>query len=195
MKINTIAIIGAIIALIGLAFPWWTITFSMSPGIEVTPGMTFSYSTSIYPYQTTTTAYGATTIGQMNLWYGWTAFTLLLLGALLAIAFSLIPEARLTLALSGILAALSVIVFAAGVQNDVSTTSDIPGVGLFSNGSISYLGVSYNYTTYLSVGFWLAVIGATVMLVASLWKPKAAEPTAVPPPAPAQQEQVSTPQS
>lgn len=195
MKINIIGIIGAIIALIGLAFPWWTITFSMSPGIAVMQGMTFSYSTSIYPYQTTTTAYGATTIGQMNLWYGWTAFTLLLLGAILAIAFSLIPKARLTLAPGGILAALSVIVFAAGVQNDISTTSDISGAGLFSSGSISYLGISYNYTTYLSIGFWLALIGAIVMLVASLRKTKTTAPTAVTQPAPAQQEQVSTPPS
>jgi hypothetical protein len=195
LKINTIAIIGAIIALIGLAFPWWTITFSMSPGIAVMPDMTFSYSTSIYPYQTTTSAYGATMIGPMNPWYGWTAFTLLLLGAILAIAFSLIPKARLIIALGGILAALSVIVFAAGVQNDISTTSDISGVGLFSSGSFSYFGVSYNYTTYLSIGFWLALTGAIVMLVSSLRKPKTTAPTAVTQPAPAQQEQLSSPSS
>jgi hypothetical protein len=195
LRINIISIIGAVIALIGLVLPWWTITYSVSPGISVEPGMIYSYSASIYTYQTTASGYGTTVTGQMNLWYGWAAFALLALGALAGIAFSFIPRARAILALGGALALLSVIVFAAGLQNDLSTTSGLSGIGLFSSGTTSVLGVSYSYTTYLSIGFWLALVGAIVMLVASLRKPKATAPTAVPPPTPAQQEQASTPTS
>jgi hypothetical protein len=193
LRINIISIIGAVIALIGLVLPWWTITYSLSSGISVEPGMIYSYSASIYTYQTTATGYGTTVTGQMNLWYGWAAFTLLTLGALLGIAFSLIPKARALLALGGALALLSVIVFAAGLQNDLSTTSGLSGIGLLSSGTTSVLGVSYSYTTYLSIGFWLALVGAIVMLIASLRKPKTTAPTTVPPPTPAQQEQASTP--
>jgi phosphoglycerol transferase MdoB-like AlkP superfamily enzyme len=193
LRINIISIIGAVIALIGLALPWWTITYTVSPGISIGPGMISSYSASIYTYQTTSSGYGYTVTGQMDLWYGWAAFTLLVLGALLAIAFSLIPRARALLALGGALSLLSVIVFAAGLQNDLSTTSGLSGIGLLSSGTTSVLGVSYNYTTYLSIGFWLTLVGAIVMLVASLRKPKTTAPTAVPPP-PTQQEP-STPPS
>jgi phosphoglycerol transferase MdoB-like AlkP superfamily enzyme len=194
LRINIISIIGAVIALIGLVLPWWTITYSVEPGIMIPTGTITSYSASIYTYQTTATSYGTTVTGQMNLWYGWAAFTLLMLGALVGIAFSLIPRARALLAIGGALALLSVIVFAAGLQNDLSTTSGLSGIGLLSSGTTSVLGVSYNYTTYLTFGFWLALVGAIVMLFASLRKPKTTAPTTTPPPPqPAQQEPSTTP--
>jgi hypothetical protein len=182
LKINVIGIIGAIIALIGLALPWWTMTFSM------TAGMNLSYSASIYLYQTTASGIGTSVTGQMNLWYGWVAFVLLMLGALFGIAGSLIP-ARVILALGGILALLSTVVFAAGLQNDLSSTSGLSSIGMFSSGSF----FEYSYATYLSFGFWLALIGAIVILVASLKKPKVTRPTVTPPSPPAQEEAVTSP--
>ena len=182
MKINIIGIIGAVIALIGLALPWWTMTFS------ATAGMNFSYSASIYLYQTTASGIGTTITGQMDLWYGWVAFALLVLGAFFGIAGSLI-RARLILVIGGILALLSIIVFAAGLQNDLSSTGSLSGIGLFSSGS----SLGYNYTTYLSFGFWLALVGAIVMLSALVKKPKAAAPTVVPPTPPAQEKASTSP--
>jgi hypothetical protein len=182
LKINIIGIIGAVIAVIGLALPWWTMTFS------VTAGMNLSYSASIYLYQTTASGIGTSVTGQMNLWYGWVAFVLLVLGALFGIAGSLIP-ARVILVLGGILALLSTIVFATGLQNDLSSTSNLSSIGLFSSGS--FLGTSY--TTYLSFGFWLALIGAIMILASSLKKPVATVPTVMPPPPPAQEKPITSP--
>jgi hypothetical protein len=169
-----IGIIGAIIALIGLALPWWT--YVQTP----------SYSYSIYLYQTTAHIGGASVIGPMNLWYGWVAFVLLVLGALFGIAGSLI-QARAILVIGGILPLLSVIIFAAGLQNQLSSTSGGSGIGLFSTGSFFV----YSYTTYLSFGFWFALIGAIVMLAALLKKPKAAPQTVIPP-APPEPEKAGT---
>jgi hypothetical protein len=175
--------IGAIIALIGLALPWWTVTFS------VYAGMNLSYSTSIYLYQTTASGMGTFVTGQMNLWYGWVAFVLLVLGALFGIAFSVIPKAGLILVVGGILSLLSAIVFAAGLQNDLSGTSGVSGIGLFSSGSF----FAQSYITYLSFGFWLALIGAIVMLAAPLKKTKTTAPTVIPPPPPAQEKASASP--
>jgi hypothetical protein len=182
LKINIIGIIGAIIALIGLVLPWWTMTFSVTTGINL------SYSASIYLYQTTASGIGTSVTGPMNLWYGWVAFILLVLGIFFGIAGSLIP-ARVILVISVILALLSIIVFAAGLQSNLSSTTGLSGIGLFSSGSF----FGYSYMTYLSFGFWFALIGAIVMLAASLKKPKAVSPTVIPPPPPAQEEAGTSP--
>jgi hypothetical protein len=178
LKINIIAIIGAVIALIGLVLPWWTMSLS---GSSLIPPITLQYSASIYLYQTTASGVGTSVTGPMNFWYGWVAFILLVLGALFGLAGGMLP-ARAILVIGGILALLSVIIFAAGLQNDLTRTSSLSGIGLFSSGS--FLG--YSYTSYLSFGFWLALIGAILMLTALLKKSKAGPPTVVPP---AQQEQ------
>jgi hypothetical protein len=185
LKINIISIIGAIIALIGIVLPWWTMNVTV-----VATGVNLPYSRSIYLYQTTTTVSGTTVTGQTSLWYGWAAFVFLVLGALVGIAFSFIQRARIMVAMGGILTLLSVTVFAVGLQKDVSTSTIYPpGAGLFSSGNF----FGSNFTTYLSFGFWLALVGAIVMLVASLRKPKTTTPTAIPPPTPAQQEPSTTP--
>jgi hypothetical protein len=188
LKINVIGIIGAIIALIGLVLPWWTITLSIS-----SPQTDFSYSATIYLYQTTATGIGTSVTGPMNLWYGWVAFILLVLGALFGIAGSLIQE-RFMLLVGAILALLSIIVFAAGLQNDISSTSSLSGAGLLSSGTFS-IGIfsGYGYVTYLSFGFWLALIGAIVMLAASLRKLTPISPTVIPPPPPAQEKAGTSP--
>lgn len=178
MKLNIIGIIGAIIALIGLVLPWWTMTFSVSAGINV------SYSASIYLYQTTASGVGVSVTGEMNLWYGWVAFALLVLGALFGIAGGIIPKARMILAIGGVLALLSVIIFAVGLQNDLSSTPALSGVGLFSSGSFSGFGTSYSYMTYLSFGFWLALVGSIIMVAASFKKLKTIPPAEAPPPPP-----------
>jgi hypothetical protein len=95
------------------------------------------------------------------------------------------------LVLGGILALLSTIVFAAGLQNDFSSTSSLSGLGLFSSGS----SFPYSYTTYLSFGFWLALAGAIVILAASLKKPTETPQTVTPPPPPQEKPIVSPSQT
>jgi predicted lysophospholipase L1 biosynthesis ABC-type transport system permease subunit len=186
LKPNIIGIVGAIISFVSLAVPWWTTTMSVNPSV-----MGFSRSVSIYPYQASVSSGGASTTVQLNTWYGWVAFALIVVGGLLGLAGSLMRGARVILAAGGVLALFSIVVFAAGLQDDLSNKTVVPGwpaVGLFSIGNLG----GSSYTAYLSFGFWLALVGAIVMVAASLRKPQAggvspatpapAPPT--PPPAP-----------
>ena len=175
MKPNIIGIVGVMIAFISLVLPWWTMTMSVS-------AMSYSYSASIYTYQGTTVIAADTSLAaQLDLWYGWAALALIVVGGLLGIAGSLIQGARTILAAGTVLSLLSIIVFAAGLQNELSNTlvgAGWPALGLFSSVTLS----RFNYTTYLSFGFWLALAGAIIMLAASLRKPHA---VSVAPPTPA----------
>jgi hypothetical protein len=164
LKINYIGIVGGIIAFISLALPWWTMSFSMS---------SMSMSLQVYPFQATTEGVTAT----LNLWYGWVALTFVVIGGLLGIIGSLIEKGKLPLLGGGILALLSIIVFAAGLQMDISgALSGFTSIGLFSSGS--YLGASYS--TYLSYGFWLALVSAIIMLVAAMRTTPKTAPKTVP---------------
>jgi hypothetical protein len=121
----------------------------------------------------------------MNLWYAWTALAVIIIGGVLGILGSLMESTRLVLLVGAMLTLLSVVIFAVGLQNQLSYLgssfwgSTLPGgptVGLFSSGS--YVGV--DYTTYLSFGFWLALIGAILMLVACRRRPVTTIPTVQP---------------
>jgi hypothetical protein len=99
----------------------------------------------------------------------------------LGIVGSLIRRTRMILVAGG-LVLLSVIVFAAGLRDELSKSALITGypiVGLFSSGIVARY---FNYTTYLSFGFWLALLAAIVMLTASGRKSKMSAPPAVPQP-------------
>lgn len=159
MKPRYLGIIGAIIAFISYALPWWTTTVSLGA----------SYS--LYVNEA-----AATFPASMSLWYAWTALAVIVIGAVLAILGSLVESTRLILLVGAVLTLLSVVIFAVGLQNQLSnlgssfwglTLPGGPAVGLFSSGS--YSGV--DYTTYLSFGFWLALIGAILMLVACRKRP------------------------
>jgi hypothetical protein len=125
----------------------------------------------------------AVTAASMNLWFSWTALALVVIGGLLSLAGSVITvKRRILLALGGTLVSLSIIVFAAGLQNQISSWS--VGEGLFSIGSYwSPLGPS-SYASYLSFGFWLALVAAIMMFAALMRKPSKAIPPPPPPPPP-----------
>jgi hypothetical protein len=174
LKPRYLGIIGAIIVLISLALPWWTMTMSSS-----VLGTTYSVSLSVYTYQATATEMGRSVAVSIDLWYAWTALALVIVSAALGILGSIIQSTRLVLLVGAVLALMAVMIFAAGLQSQVSAQGPLPGgptVGLFSSGS--FLGV--NYTTYLSFGFWLALVGAILMLVACRKAPVATAPIAQP---------------
>jgi hypothetical protein len=177
MKPNIIGIVGGIIALVSLALPWWTMTMS-GTGM----GTGYSAELSIYPYQVTASSGGMSMSATLDIWYGWVAFALVVVGGLLGIMASAIKSARMILAAGGVLALLSAVVFALGLQSELtkSVVQGWPVVGLFSSGSLGYA----NYMTYLSFGFWLALIAGIIMLVAMRKKPEVIAPAPVPPPPP-----------
>lgn len=188
MRPNYIGIIGGILAFISLALPWWTMTISSGA-----MGITVSGDVSIYPYRASVSALGMAMDIPMEIWFGWIALALIILGGILGLVGSIIPtRGKMVLALGGVFALLSIIVFAVGLQTELSKgfgipgTVTFPGIGLFSSGSfdiVSYgeITVTLSYSTYLSFGFWLALIAAIIMFVAMK---KAAEAGPITPMAP-----------
>jgi hypothetical protein len=184
LKPNYLGIIGGILAFIALVLPWWVMSISSS-----VMGTAFSGELSVNLYQATATVMGISTTVSLNLWFGWTALVFVVIGGLLGLAGSLITSGRrMVLALGGILVLLSIIVFAAGLQNQISSgslaTGYPTGAGLFSGGSYTYLGTSINYSTYLSFGFWLPLVAAIIMFAALTRKPAEAIPSSQPSPPP-----------
>ena len=147
-------------------------------------GIKISADVSVYPYQTSSSAIGASQTVTMELWYGWAAFTLIVIAGIAGIVGSVIvgKTGKIILIVAGILALLSIIIFAAGLQSELSKAppvSGFPEVGLFSSGSWSFMGVSMDYSSYLTFGFWLALIAAILAFISLLKHPMA--PPVAPP--------------
>ena len=168
MKINFVGLIGGILAFISLVLSWWNLILSFNG---------FSTDISMYPYQISGITFNT------NFWYGWAALALIIVAGVLGILASIVIKGKLVLIGAGAIALLAIIIFAVGLQMDLPQLSyelGITDLGLFSSGSFGDLEVSWNYSAYLSFGFWLALISAIIMLVASLMKE--GKPAAVQPP-------------
>lgn len=180
MKLNIIGVIGGILAFVSLALPWWALSISSS-----IMGMGFSMDFSVYPYQATVSGLGMSEAADLGIWYGYVALALVLTGGVIGIIASVkINKAKLV-AIGGVLALLAIIIFAVGLQLELSSSppaEDLPAVGLLGGGSMDYEGTAVNYSAYLSFGFWIALVAAILMFVASMKKP--AEDAAYPPPPP-----------
>ncbi len=150
-------------------------------------GIKVSSDVSIYPHQATASAMGTSATVAVDLWFGQAALALIVIAGIAAIVGSLIigKTGKMILTVAGILALLSIIIFAAGLQGELSKAppvSGFPEVGLFSSGSWSFIGgASMNYQSYLSFGFWLALIAAIIAFI-SLGKHPTVPPEAPPTP-------------
>jgi hypothetical protein len=172
LKPNIIGIVGGVLAFVSLALPWWTMSVS-SLGI--------SLDVSVYPYMASMSGLD---VSGISLWYGWVALALIIVGGLVGIVGS-VKSGRKLLVVGGALALVSIIIFAVGLQLDflsMPSTGDTPALALFGGSSISVSGYDISYFEYLSFGFWIALVAAIVMFVASRKKP--AEVAAFPPPPP-----------
>lgn len=165
MKINYIGSVAAIIALISLVLPWWTMTISATIGHETATGDLL-----IYLYKVTISG----TEVSMNLWFGTAALILLVIGGITGIVGSVIivKKGKILLVVTGALALLSIIIFAIGLQNELSKAPPIPDfplIGLFSSGTFTYVDETpMQYFTYLTLGFWLALVAAILAFVSML---------------------------
>ena len=154
-------------------------------------GMTVGVDVLVYPYEVKMSAMGVSASVPMDLWYANAALALIIIASVAGIVGSLIvgKNGKMILVVAGILALLSIIIFAVGLQGELSnlTAVGLPEVGLFSSGTWSFMGASLNYSTYLSFGFWLALVAAIIAFISSGKHPMAplpappATPTAVPP--------------
>jgi hypothetical protein len=156
MARNSWGIIGCIIGFIGLALPWWTLDFK-STGV--------TSNVSMYLYQSTTSGGGSQSFSFPVDWYNWTALGLLLVGCIITLWASVFTEnGRMMLLGGGVMALLSLVVFAAGLQASFSggEVGILRGIGLFSSGSI---GGSVKFSSYLTFGFWLATAAMFFMML------------------------------
>ncbi|MEM2971204.1 MAG: hypothetical protein QW270_02110 [Candidatus Bathyarchaeia archaeon] len=100
MKPNYIGIIGGILAFVSLALPWWTMTMS-----STFMGITYSVDVSVYPYQAKASAMGVSATVAMELWFGWAALALIILGGILGIVGSVMPaKGKTVIVIGGVLA-------------------------------------------------------------------------------------------
>jgi hypothetical protein len=173
LKLNFIGIIGGILGFVSLALPWWTITASYGA---------FSTDISVYLYQAT--YLGRSMSIPNEFWYAWAALALVLVGSVLALTGSVITaKRRVLLSLGGVLVLVGVVLFPIALQLNIPNAAVLlgadapPGLGVFSSGSYSLGPFSANYVTYLTLGFWIALVGCILMFVAASRKVPA-EPTA-----------------
>jgi hypothetical protein len=166
LKINYIGVIAGILAFLSLAFPWWVMSMSAT-ALEIT----ISGEISMFLYQTTSSVMGMSQTVMMDLWFCWVALALIVMSGVAGIAGSVLigEKGKRILLIAGILALLSIIIFAVGLQNELAKAppvSGFPSVGLFSSGSFNYMeGISMQYLSYLTIGFWLALVAAIMALV------------------------------
>ncbi len=176
VKQNIIGIIGAILGFISLALPWWTVSMSAS-------SYGYSYSLDVSAYLFQVTALGQSAALGSEYWFGWVALALVIVGSIVTLVGSIAAKRRSLIAIGGVLALVGVIVFPLGLQLNIASalggTSSAPsGIGVFSSGS--YSGASYS--SYLTFGFWIALVAAIMMLVATKRKPAVTIPLPPPPP-------------
>ena len=156
LKINYIGIIAAILAFVSIALPWWTWTATG-----------FDASVNLYQAQATS---GGMTIDltnppagkAMNIWYSWTGLALIVISGVLLIAGSVTSMGKKLLLGGSVLALLAIIIFAVGLQMDLTNVSD-GNVGLFSAPTGS--------SAYLTMGFWIALVSAILGFVAIKMQP------------------------
>jgi len=153
---NALGIVAAIIAFVSLVpfepyLAWWSASG---------PGGTLS----LFPWGIS----GAGMAVPSEYWWGYTAMVFIGLAGVLGLVGSVIGKpGKGLLAVAGLLGLLSVIVFVAGFINAMGGTQLL----FYSSGGVS---------AYLYGGFWLALIAAILLFVASARHPKA--PSAAPAP-------------
>jgi hypothetical protein len=159
-KLNYVGILGGILALASLVMPWWTATATV-PVIGLGNSTAIDFPLYLYKASANVLA-NPPRIVTLDLWFCWAALALAALAALWAIVGSAVSgRGKWMLVIGGVVALISIIVFGVGLQDELSRTGS--GLDLFKMVSSSWGTI----TTYLSFGFWAALIAAATMLGAA----------------------------
>lgn len=164
LKPDVASIVGGLLAMSSLAFPWWTVSV-----VFQLMGMDGLGYMSLYLYRADTSALGWSGSSHLNLWFGWITLALVVSASFLGILGGLLRRTRMIL-IGGSCAIASMMVFVAALQNELLNGPIVPWgfivTGVFSSATIDqgYLS-SVSYTAYLSFGFWIALAAAVILLV------------------------------
>ena len=164
MKVNIIGVASAIIALASLALPWWTMTISLLK----TP-----FSWDMYTWGVGSPTEGDALLFDFADSYGYAALAFIVVGAILRLAGSVTVRRRgwTILATSGILIILAAVIFVAGLAADPALADATPSIGIFESKEVTILEFSYSISTYLHIGFLLAIIAAILASISLLRHP------------------------
>lgn len=158
--------LGAVIAFLCIALPWWTYSESGISWLGV-----LDMKLTIYLYQATMTRHDVFSI--VNIWYASVALVLILIGGVLGIigSFARGAQARNSVTAGGLLTILSVQVFVVGFQYELyNFPPTIIENGVPVTSLPFYSGFAFPFadvTCYLSFGFWFALVAGIIMLVAA----------------------------
>ena len=163
MKVNVIGVASVIIALVSLALPWWTMTLSL---LE-TP-----LSWDVYTWVVRSPTEGDLLFDFADS-YRYAALSFIVVGAILGLAGSVTVGRRgwTVLATSGILIILAAVIFVAGLATDPALAGATPPIGIFESKEVRILGFSYSISTYLHIGFFLAITAAILASISLLRHP------------------------
>lgn len=159
LKPNFVGIVGGIIAFISIALPWWTMTQTSNLF-----GTTISMSVNLYLYRVNATLFDFE-VGA-KLWFGWTAFALMLACGILGIIGSIRRNSDILFAAAAS-AMSSIAIFTVGLLKELP---EMPFMqespkALFYFGT--YGNSPFSFSIYLSFGFWLALTACIIMVITS----------------------------
>jgi hypothetical protein len=161
-KLNNLGILGAIVAFTSLVMPWWNMTASV-PIVGLGNSTAIDFPLYLYSNSTRLFTNPPSQVISLNLWFCWVTLALAALAGILAIVGSMIiGKGNRILLIGGVIGLLSIVVFAIGLYIELSTTGS--GLDLFKTAS----GTWGTLATYLSFGFWAALVAAVTMLVAAM---------------------------
>jgi len=161
-KLNYLGILGAIVAFASLVMPWWNMTASV-PIVGLGNSTAIDFPLYLYSTSASMLANPPSQVISLNLWFCWVTLALVALAGILAIVGSIIiGKGNRILLIGGVIGLLSIVVFAVGLQIELSNAGS--GLDLFKTAS----GTWGTLATYLSFGFWGALVAAVTMLVAAM---------------------------
>jgi hypothetical protein len=168
MKVNVIGVASAIIAFASLALPWWTMTISL---LE-TP---LSWNMYTWGVRSPTEIVGDSLLFDFADWYRYAALAFIVVGVILGLVGSVTVGRRgwNILATSGISMILAAIIFVAGLATDPALADATPPIGIFESKEVTILEFSYSISTYLHIGFFLAITAAILASISLLRHPAA----------------------
>lgn len=172
MKINYLALVAAILAIAGLALPWFTFTMT-APYDNINAAFT------VYLYQIQGTINGVSATAFANVWFvfGGLALAAVTVVCCFAGAFLAGRKGQVLLLLAGIVALLSMVAFGGGLlMSDYIRTALEPGavMAFFPNNALGIttdtaMNAFYNNIEWwLGYGFWVTIGTAILAFVAAV---------------------------
>lgn len=165
-RLNYVGILAGIIAFITLILPWWTAAATLPVTSLATIQLYYPLRFSLYLYEASASFVANpalyTKVVTLDLWFCWVTLALVALAGILAIVGSVRPgKGKRILVIGGLVALVSIVVFAVGLESELSRTGS--GLDLFN----TVTGTWGTLSTYLSLGFWSGLIAGAIMLIAA----------------------------